>query len=161
MKKILIAMLVVISLMFGGILNAGIIYDKVICKTDSFTDKITCSYSTKNITNFSGLALNVYIDGSKCNFMLINVSEDWELMRQNRIILFKIDGVLHRKKYKLDTRIGSGYVMEFVQITLDKEFVFLIANSKECKIRVGHSKETFINQECKDKIKELLNKKGH
>ena len=159
MKKLIIVLVLVINLMFfGNTVSAEMIYDKVICKTDSFTNKTSCTYNTQNIKDFAGAEVGSYSLNSRYLLMLINQPENWELLRQSRIILFKIDGVLHKKKYKLDTRIGNGYVLEFVQILLSKDFISLIASSKECKIRVGCCKETFINQKFKDGIKELLTK---
>ena len=103
-------------------------------------------------TNLYGLTFN-------------NKSKNGELLnQQNNLIYFKIDGKLHKFKYELmtrsrqKTRSRPGYVVEYVQLYLKKDFVILIANSKETLIRIDCCIDTSINQKYKDGMKEILSK---
>lgn len=164
MKKIIVVAMLVFSLVFVVNINAEIIYDKVITEYDSFQEETTYTYHTKDIKNlfassfFRSNTRNV-TPNNHYGIFFVNKSKNWELLnQQSRNIYFKIDGKLHKFKYRLKTSIRKGYVLEFVRVPLEKDFVIFIANSKETLIRIGCCKDTSINQKYKIGMKEILSK---
>lgn len=157
MKKIIIITVLFITSLLAGTCLANSdnrVFDKVECRTDSFTNVTSHVYRTGHIKNFD--ISYAYIIKGEGALTFHQYPEEWDLLTQSRSILFKIDGVLYTKEYDLLTSIGNGYVSEFVSVLLDREFLALIAESKECKIRLGCCKETFINQQYKDGIADLI-----
>lgn len=153
MKKLVLVVIVMTML----ISLFGIEYDKVVCDIDSFTGEIRYNYTTNDIDVFKASYVFINPDGS-IYLTFMYQSENWKLLGESKKVLFLIDGELYEKKFILDTSVNTGYVLEFATIITNKKFILLIVNSKECKVRVGHSLETVINQKYKNGMKELLTK---
>lgn len=126
----------------------------IICETDKYSKTKTCVYKNNIIKNY------VYAEFSKSKdgllFTLLSNRCRFELEYGNKTINFLIDGKLYSRVCSSSLHIGYGdNVKEFNSVFLDKKFVNLIVNSKECKFNILN-KESYISKSDKEGMMNLL-----
>ena len=149
MKKLAAGILMVcLMVVVGGC--AG----RIICKSDKYSKIKTCVYRNYIIKNY------VYAEFSKSKdgllFTLLNNRCRYELEYGNKTINFLIDGKLYSRVCRSSIHIGyNTNVKEFNSVFLDKKFVNLIVNSKECLFNIL-DKESYISKSDKEAMINLL-----
>ena len=163
MKKLsnIVLGLVAVSFLYLTVLcytvQAGIVFDKVITKTDKFTQQTHKEFITKSILNLD----YVSIYSISPNFVSISFDKtpkSWDWLKQSsRTIYILVDGNLIKKKYRLKTDVWSSCVLESARITLTIDEALKISNAKVVEIKIGCCDEIKINQQFKDALKTIIN----
>ena len=125
-----------------------------ICETEKYSKIKTCVYRNYIIKNY------VYAEFSKSKdgllLTLVSSHNRYEVEHYNKTINFLIDGKLYSRVCRSFFCIGyNDNVKEVNSVFLDKKFVNLIVNSKECLFNIL-DKESYISKLDKEGMMNLL-----
>jgi len=148
MKKLLIGILMVVTMVgFGGC--AGII-----CEIDKYSKTKTCVYKNNIIKNYVYAEFSKSKDGLRLE--LFSSLNRLDVVYDYKTIDFMIDGKKYSRACGSQLYIGYGDNMkEINSVFLDKSFIKLIVNSKECKFNIL-DKESYISKSDKKGMMNLL-----
>jgi len=132
-------------------------YDKF---TDYTTVKIEHMIIKKTSHGYNGLELTAYADKdkfSKSHVVLISLmsqSSGWKYLKCHRLIILADGDPVTFHKTKHDGNVGSGYVLEFISLTLKSKEFLKMANSKTLEGRLCRDEFSFTLEQI-DQFKKL------
>jgi len=157
MKTLRMLLIAVILVVMVNLIGLEVKFDVVCHEIDEFTGASNYIYSTKDINGYMSSFILSMSDDNDVMLTFVNKQDTWELLGESTIAYFLIDGSRYKKTWAMmDTSAESKYVIEFATVFIDKDFLKIIADSKECKVRLGTMKITYISQSYKDGMREFL-----